>query len=540
MAKEITLEELANSSTTNKSVNNSAKDSVEHVPMSTNSSSINSVKPISNSTIVNNLKKNHAEELKARETEITDAPLVAAAFQSMDKTLKEKKEFIENEVVPIVMQNAQELAVEKELEDIGITDDEDEISEDIETPKDEESIDSYNADVDLSIDEDDIDKKTETKKEVETEDEDDIDSSSDLDELLNDLDNSDTEIVDDEDETSEELRERFKKSLDSIKVTKDVIDINKFTISKEPVNASSVLSSISTNRNNKKCDWALYATGRSMRFEECKGSELDTLKKTINASNGVNGVIASLKFIYDHVVDANKPSFEKWTKLIRTEDIESMYFGMYMACYSDANLVARVCRDDACDKTSLIDTPIRDMVKYEDDDVKKKFEALLSSDTTTSSTKVKSEMLIISDDIAISYTQPTLYSTFIQYASLKEEITKKYSEYLNTMAYIDGFFKIDKANHTFIPITIKEYPHNINKTVITKLKTYTSILKTLTNDQYNIMTAKLNNIIEVPKVTYIYPETKCPECGATMEEEPIDSMLNLLFTRAQLVQVKSL
>ena len=108
------------------------------------------------------------------------------------------------------------------------------------------------------------------------------------------------------------------------------------------------------------------------------------------------------------------------------------------------------------------------------------------------------------------------------------------------MAYIDGFFKIDKANHTFIPITIKEYPHNINKTVITKLKTYTSILKTLTNDQYNIMTAKLNNIIEVPKVTYIYPETKCPECGATMEEEPIDSMLNLLFTRAQLVQVKSL
>ena len=71
-------------------------------------------------------------------------------------------------------------------------------------------------------------------------------------------------------------------------------------------------------------------------------------------------------------------------------------------------------------------------------------------------------------------------------------------------------------------------------------KTYTEILKTLTNDQYNILTAKLNNIVQTSKVTYIYPEATCPECGATIEEEQIDSMLNLLFTRAQLVQIKSL
>jgi hypothetical protein len=108
------------------------------------------------------------------------------------------------------------------------------------------------------------------------------------------------------------------------------------------------------------------------------------------------------------------------------------------------------------------------------------------------------------------------------------------------MAYIDGFYKIDYTNKKLIPIAIKEYPNNINKTVMSKLKTYIDILKTLSNDQYNIMVAKLDNVIGEAKISYIYPETACPECGNTISEEPVDSMLSLLFTRAQLVQVKSL
>ena len=108
------------------------------------------------------------------------------------------------------------------------------------------------------------------------------------------------------------------------------------------------------------------------------------------------------------------------------------------------------------------------------------------------------------------------------------------------MAYIDGFFRIDYERNQLIPIAIKEYPKNINKTVMSKLKTYIDILKTLTNDQYNVMVAKLDNVIGAPKISYIYPEAVCPECGNTIPEEPVESMLSLLFTRAQLVQVKSL
>jgi hypothetical protein len=284
-----------------------------------------------------------------------------------------------------------------------------------------------------------------------------------------------------------------------------------------------------------------------MTFEECSGPELDALRKTINNSNGVNGVIASLRFVYNHNIDANKKSFEAWCKSIRTEDIESLYFGMYKACYGDTNLIARADRNDndknkdkGCGKTSLIDTPIGDMIKCKDDEAKKLYDELMSQDTTNPGSKVKSQTMVISDDFVVSYTDPTLYSTFIQYASLKPEITNKYSDQLNTMAYIDGFYKIDYANNKLIPIAIKEYPNNINKTVMSKLKTYIDILKTLSNDQYNVMVAKLDSVIGESKISYIYPEAVCPECGNTIPEEPVDSMLSLLFTRAQWVQVKSL
>ena len=149
-------------------------------------------------------------------------------------------------------------------------------------------------------------------------------------------------------------------------------------------------------------------------------------------------------------------------------------------------------------------------------------------------------MLQISDNFVISYSPPSLYSTFIQYATLSQNITDKYSDTLNTMAYIDGFFNINKETMELIPMSFTKYKNNINKTTISKLKMYIEILKTLNNDQYNIMIAKLNNLIQNPKVTYIYPKAECPECGAELAEENIDSVLNLVFTRAQLVQVKSL
>lgn len=574
MGKEITLEELAKSSTSKPTPAVRAEETRPESTVPT--SGIKSAKPISTSELGKNLQAQHPEAQKKVIEE--DAPIVADAFAAMNKTLAQKVERFDSEVLPQRIEKAREEALEKELDELGsstenlsVSDDsiEDDFSDllEEETTTSDEGV--YVAPEATPVIEPDkpetigtphpggdpighqgppgIKVEPKVSKVTKTIDEDEEETGATLDDMMKDLgiDTEEETIIDTEEETAEELRERFKASLSNIRITRNPIDLSQFQIAKEPVSSASILSNISAS-TKKKCDHPLLHTRRNMTFEECSGPELDSLRKTINNSNGINGVIASLRFVYNHNIDANKMSFESWCKSIRTEDIESLYFGMYKACYGDTNLVARLDGDSeddkskGCNKTSLIDTPIADMLKFKDDEAKELYDNLMNQDTTNPGTMVKSDTMVISDNFVISYTKPTLYSTFIQYATLKPEITQKYSDQLNTMAYIDGFYKIDYENNTLIPIAIKEYPNNINKTVMSKLQTYTNILKTLTNDQYNVMVAKLDNVIGESKISYIYPETTCPECGNTISEEPVESMLNLLFTRAQLVQVKSL
>lgn len=550
MGREVTLEDLVNTS------GNNAKPAMraEEVSKETTNSElgdaangIKTARPISTSELGKNLKAQHPEAQQKKVEE--DAPIVANAFAAMDATLAEKKRFYEEEVVPVMMENAREMALEKELGESveeGLDEQPTVSNEDLDdfAGLDEPEVKDEGVFVapTINIEQEEVKAEDEQVKEVAPSKVEQTTDTSTFDDMMKDLGFEDEveDVIDTEEETTEELRERFKASLSSISITRNPIDLSKFQIAKEPVSSAMVLSNIGTS-TKKRCDHPLLHSRRNMTFEECSGPELDALRKTINNSNGVNGVIASLRFVYNHNVDPNKKSFEAWCKSIRTEDIESLYFGMYKACYGDTNLIARAHADDkACNKTSLIDTPIASMLKLKDDEAQKLYDDLMMQDTTNPGSKVKSQTMVISDDFVISYTDPTLYSTFIQYASLKPEITQKYADQLNTMAYIDGFFRIDYDNSQLIPIAIKEYPNNINKTVMSKLKTYVDILKTLNSDQYNVMVAKLDNVIGDPKISYIYPETKCPECDGTIAEEPIDSMLSLLFTRAQLVQVKSL
>ena len=367
-----------------------------------------------------------------------------------------------------------------------------------------------------------------------------------IDKLIQQLDmDEQIKIDDDLEETTAEIREKFKKVFKEIPINQDPIDFNKFTIKKKPVSSSFILNQLQHSMTQKRADWALYHTKRPMRFIECLGPELDTLRKTMTNSNNINQVIASLKFIYDHVDDAKKPPFEAWCKLIRTEDVDSMYYGIYKACYGSSNLIARTCPSETCKKTSLIETNIDDMVKYgtEEDkpeEIKKEFKRILNSDTTTESNSFKATLNQISDSIVISYSPASLYSTFLQFATLKDEITNQYSDLLNMMVYIDNFFFIDRQNNELVPIDIKEYPGNLNKTVLSRLKVFREILKSLTNDQYNVLVAKLNTVVEDPKISYVLPKVVCPECGTEIPEAPVDRMLDMLFLRAALSQVKAL
>lgn len=553
MGKELTLEQLAS-----QEANNLQKANVKQT-----SDAIKTAKEVS----INDLAKN----LPGREPseEGTKPPIIVEnAFKAMDERLAESKRFISEEMMPIVEENAREMAMEKELGEAPKDEDNDLIDNDIEDAEDnrEEAPVEEVPEDDFGFEDDNQEPVKEVAKEkpaikeqpkVEAKIEEDITEQditsdiSDIDSLINDLNKEEDDFtVEDTDteESVEEARERFKETLnEEIKITKNEFDISEFTIDKNPISSSVILNSINKNKTTKKADWVLLGTGRSIRMEEGTGPELDALRKTIDNSNNLNGVIASLKMVYEHIVDANKPSFETWCKTTKTEDLESIYFAYYLACYGDVNLVGRTCPDPktnkgvGCSKTSIINTPVKSMVKFKDKETEERFNTLLQQDTTTSGNNaIKSKMIIASDDIAISYSDPTLYTTFIQFSTLPPNIVDKYSDLLNSLAYINGFYAIDKVNKKFKPIAVKVYPNNLNKTILSKLKVYLEVLKTLTNDQYNVLTAKLNNLIQESKISYIYPKTTCPECGAEIPEEEVQSVLSLLFTRAQLAQVKSL
>ena len=559
---ELTLEELAASAkpkkpqiTAEEQNNAPVDEKPANAPM-TGTIKVGNIKNASHANINDLAKKLEQEHPEAnKKNDVVEAPLVEAAFSSMTRTIQEKKDFIEKEVLPRMQANAEEMALERELGEDGSEDEIDNVDTSaITDPKDLfgddfEDDEEESAPVAPTVVEPKSYKVEEKKEEPVKVDKAKIiennsfikESDNDLDDFLTELNNQD-KADELDDETEDEMKARYRESFASVKIVKDEVDLSKFKIRTNAMSASTALESI--NNTLKKADWGLFHTKKAVTFVECKGSELDNLRKTIDNSNNLNGVIASLRFIYDHIVDNNKPKFEPWTKLIRTEDAESLYFGLYKACYGNSNILIRSCNKtpdgkSGCDKQSLIDTDIESMVKYADDTVKQQFDAILSRDTTTESSKIDSTLIQVSDGLAIAYSPATLYSTFVQFATLKPEVAEKYADILNTMAYIDGFFKINRETNELIPIGYKEYPNSISKTIMSKLKLYTEILKTLTNDQYTILTSKLNSIIETPKVTYVYPKTTCPECGSEIPEAPVESMLQVLFMRAQSVQAKN-
>ena len=89
---------------------------------------------------------------------------------------------------------------------------------------------------------------------------------------------------------------------------------------------------------------------------------------------------------------------------------------------------------------------------------------------------------------------------------------------------------------------IEKFDENDTMTYKRKVKTFASIIKSLTSDQLQALSVETDkydagklddNGKLIKPVTYVYPERKCPKCGKKIDEIEIapDSML---FTRHQL------
>lgn len=583
--KPVTLQDLANSS---KAVTTGDAEEIKKTETTATTETMKSkgsgkMREVSLSDIRSTLpEKEISEEDKEKMPEILNN-----AFEDMVKTMEGKKERFDREIRPQIEAAKREAEIEAELAEAEAND----VAGPVEEEEDEldallkevdNDVEDTADDVDLDIEPEKVvkfDKESApVKKEIKEEEEttiveepapkadtvvkttvkavsDDTELSNEIDSLdvlLGDLeqdmksDDDDIETDGEEDvESVEELRDRLKKQTSKLKSSTGAVDRSNYSISKKTLNTSSLLNRLKNSKVKKTADWPLLATGRNHTFIEADGPELEALQKTIQNSNSINGVIASLRFVYNHIEDANKPGFERWCKLTKYEDLESLYFGVYKACYGDVNLIGRTCtkdeddkNDDHCGKTSVIDTPINDMYKFEDDEAEAKFKKLYEQDTTTHNTTIESKIFEVSDQLAIGYSDPTIYTTLIQFSSLSQNILNKHEAMLNTLAYIDDLYFIDDKTKQYIRLDYKVYPDNLNKTIMSKLKAYVEFCKCITSDQYDAMVAKISQASESePKISYILPKTVCPECGATIPEEPAGSMLELLFTHRQLTAI---
>lgn len=539
--------------------------------------------------MLNQLAEENPEEIKKREEEkaekmpevLEDA--LSGMYETIERKKKEATEMLE-ETKRVIEQNAAEIAMENEFGDEFEKENEESTEAGIE-PEEELSMPELPV-VDESEDGDEVfeeenkvfeeapdlpaveevieeqpvvkpvaEKPVKKTKPVENKTGDSL-----ITDLINDIDSEleeSTELPDvDEDmddiESTSEARRRFKESMKNIKISKDNLDLSKFTIATEPVSSLSIMSDIHNKATDKRtADWGLHRSGRSITLEEASGKELEVLYNRLNNSNGINSTIISMRHIYNHIVDANKPPFETWCKMTYAEDMEDMYFAEYLACFGNANFVDRMC--NKCKKGSIVEIPdpAEAFVEYESDEVEEQFAQIRAQETTTSSFKVKSELRVISDYIAISIAPATIYTMYVQFSSLSNEMINKYSDYLDAVASITGYYYIDRESNTLKPIKIPTYKNSIKNTVLSKIKIFADVVSTLNSDQYNSLMgyirSETNKIQDPVKVKYKIPKCKCPLCGedipetritATNDEMP--SVLTLIFQRAQLALINGI
>ena len=225
-------------------------------------------------------------------------------------------------------------------------------------------VDNFDDDLSDSIDtdysEDDLDKDDKKNKEenidnntLPSQEELDIDDE-DLDDI--DLDEDDDDEFDDEDdELSEQeiadLREAIK---DKLKLDIPVNTSGEAKISaNKTISLNDVLSMQTSNAN--VIDYPLMSAGRCVSMREFSGTEIESLNQGASGRNRFNTLKTIYHTLYDHIVDNNKPEFDKWLKVTSFMDIEHLYMAAYKASFNGANYIPFNCTNDKCNHVFLSD-----------------------------------------------------------------------------------------------------------------------------------------------------------------------------------------
>ena len=369
-----------------------------------------------------------------------------------------------------------------------------------------------------------------------------------------DISDEDMKFLDDENNLDEdedqknlvtEIKEKIRLEMNEKFVpVSNKVDFSKFKVAKKPISASKVINHIQ-QAPVEAADGVLYNANRAVRMSAFSAMEIQSLDQSNVRRNNYNQfMIDKLHLIYNHLIDANKPaSFEAWMKSMTNDVIDDYFFTAYKATFSNSNIITYSCTDDTCHNIFMNKKNIEDMIKFRNEDVKKKYMDILhSGNVNTVSTEYETDLYQASDEYAFSLRKPSLYATYIEPSLINEEFMKKYEDLLLLISYIDDIYIIDRENNELIKVDTKPDPRRPDVTVKRKIKSYATIIRSLTSDQLqslSLATDKYDaaevdddgNVIT--DIKYIYPEEICPKCGKVIPEEE-QSPDRMLFMRHQL------
>lgn len=358
------------------------------------------------------------------------------------------------------------------------------------------------------------------------------------------IDDDDAELEDelngDNDKETDERTEKLKAAIKGkIKPVAEALDLNSFTITNKPVALSATLNNTMAS-TVRTADWALYASGVPVTMKSFTGTEISKLNDT-SGKTRYNAVKDQYGMIFDHIVDrGDKPkTVEEWAKTISFLDIENLWFSVYRACFEGANYLPYTC--GSCNEIFLSDnTPIMDMIKFDNDDARAKFNAILNTETNPHPNLITSEMVQVSDNYAFTFREPTIYNMIFESAVLDQEFTNKYSDLIALIVYIEDIYYINRETMQLQPITHKVFPNNLAKTTKAKIIQFSKIIQTLNSDQYSSIMAYIQQInSKGDDISYVIPEATCPKCGSVINEQGYRAT-DLVFTRHQLATLAAL
>lgn len=473
--------------------------------------------------ILSSLDDTDEEEVKEEEIEVAENKKQKAAEEEVvkDEILEAvEEELLDDEEESI--EDIEEEDIEEETEPVDVMDNEDVEEEIEEDSENEETEESYDMDVvydnDLEV------------NDVEEEIEDDSDDEEDITV-------TDEEVPEPEPEETEVLNRLKELATEKLKPVSKKLDISSFTVIKKPVTNTKQFNV----KPVKQAKWVLMNQEATVFMKEFTGAELERLREFTQESSGTNPSLQSLikryRMIYDHILGAKPASFEQWMKSTPLSDEDNYFFAIYIASFKGANYIPRDCTDqDKCKEMWLTDDiPIMDMVKFENDEAKSKFTKIYKEEYTgtTKAGLYVSEIIPISDSLAIAFKEPSLY-TRTEFMTLERDFREKYAAILDFIPYIDSIYYIDQTEGTLTPVGYKSYADNTLKTTKSKIQQFAKVLNTLSIDEFSVIRPYMNAVAErTSGVSYIVPETTCPKCGTVVPEGPT-SAEELLFTRYQL------